>query len=335
MAPIDPLDTHRCIVLLPALNEERAVKGTIVDYAKHFPDAFILIVNNGSEDETVANAKDALNLVKNDSMVLSEPRRGKVNAVRKALASFDALIWVIADCDATYPAEEMRKIYLAMVAERFDHGVADRISQKAYKNKNKVRTAFNLTGNKLFSWFAALITGKKQRDVFSGGRVFSSPLIRSIYFETEGFELEMELTLQSDALDADIRYFPINYHQRLEGSETKLRPLRDGFRILNFVFRYVVLYRTTLLLNLVALMFTASGLSFGFHLIFVYLELGTVPYSATAALVSIFLIIATILFVASILVRANRATAELFRKIEFQNKKVRWNKSLGANYSGT
>lgn len=320
--------TQKCAVLLPALNEEIAVADTIADFGKHFPEALIVVIDNGSTDNTSVLSRAALGELKIPGLLLFEPKRGKVHAIKKALNEIDALIWVLADCDATYPASEMRKIYDDLYLERFMHGVADRLSLSSYVNKNRMKTLLNFSGNLIFSWLAAFLTGEKQKDVFSGGRVISDALIRSIYFETTGFELEMELTLQSTALDADIRYKPIDYKKRSVGSETKLRPFHDGFSILTFTMRYVFSHRTALLLNCIAFLFAVVGVGFGVHLIAVYLDLGHVPYSSTAVLVALLLISSTMLFMCALLIQANRAATDLIRKVDFQNRQQNWNLRL-------
>src|SRR2546423_989724 len=86
-------------ILIPCLNEELSVASVIQEYAAAFPDADILIVDNGSEDGTAATARAA------GATVITEKRRGKARAVATALAAIDTDLVLMVDGDGSYPAE--------------------------------------------------------------------------------------------------------------------------------------------------------------------------------------------------------------------------------------
>lgn len=318
-------------VVLPALNEQKAASATIKDYARYFPEAFIILVDNGSKDLTVSRSLAAMNDINNDGCVLIEHRRGKLNAVKRAFNQYDAVVWVISDCDATYPARDLREIYDAMILKRFDHGVADRLSNQTYINKSNVKTSVNLFGNFLFTKITQLLAGNEHSDVLSGGRVLSNALIRSICFQSEGFEMETELNLQSHAIGAETVYFPIKYKKRPVGSETKLRAFRDGSKILMFMLKFSVINRAWLIFITLGFGFLFSGLILGGHLISIYQDFGSVPYSSTAVLVSLLTTVSIQLFACALIVKVQKNNVEALKKINFQNSKLRWNLLLNSS----
>jgi glycosyltransferase involved in cell wall biosynthesis len=312
-------------IILPALNEQEAVEQTIRDFALHFPEAFLIVVDNGSQDSTRELAKRVIKKYRVNGVVSYEKKRGKVNAVRHALLRFQSRVWILADCDATYPADGMRRIYEKLLLEQFDQGVADRLTNNSYINKSLSTTTLNRAGNYIFTKFTQILTTSDHTDVFSGGRVLTDPLIRSICFQSKGFQLEMDLTLQCHAIGADTVYMPIDYKRRPVGSQTKLKPFRDGASILAFLLKTMLITKAHIVLTFWGFLFFCFGLSLGIRLLFVFAELGNVPYSSTAVLVSLFLLLSVQLFACALLVRSQKTSSDFMKILDFQNRKHQWN----------
>ena len=77
------MDSPSLTILIPCLNEELGVASAVREYLAAFPNADILVVDNGSEDGTAAAARAA------GAVVMTEKRRGKARAVATALAVID------------------------------------------------------------------------------------------------------------------------------------------------------------------------------------------------------------------------------------------------------
>ena len=102
----------RIAVVLPCYNEELAVQKTIDDFRAVLPHAFIYVIDNNSSDRTAEVA------IKAGAEVRREPRRGKGNAVRRALADIEADIYVMADGDGTYDARDFEPMVRAGVSKK-------------------------------------------------------------------------------------------------------------------------------------------------------------------------------------------------------------------------
>ena len=94
-------------IVVPAYNEALTIEKTIAEYQLAFPDAKVVVVDNNSSDETAALSASILR--PNFDLLLQENKRGKSNAVARALARIDADIFLLTDADFTYPANDARK----------------------------------------------------------------------------------------------------------------------------------------------------------------------------------------------------------------------------------
>ena len=90
-------------------------------------------------------------------------------------------------------------------------------------------------GNKVLNRIVSGIFGDSMGDMLSGYRVFSRRFVKSFPAVSREFEIETELTVHSLALRIPSTSMPVDFKDRAEGSESKLRTYRDGWRILNVI----------------------------------------------------------------------------------------------------
>ena len=79
------------------------------------------------------------------------------------------------------------------------------------------------------------IFGDSMGDMLSGYRVFSRRFVKSFPAVSKEFEIETELTVHSLALRIPSLSLPVDFKDRAEGSESKLRTYRDGWKILQVI----------------------------------------------------------------------------------------------------
>ena len=89
------MGTPHVAVVLPCLNEGKVIGSVIKDFRQSLPEADIYVFDNGSNDNTIAEAKDT------GAIVCRVRERGKGNVVRKAFAQIDADVYLFADGDGT------------------------------------------------------------------------------------------------------------------------------------------------------------------------------------------------------------------------------------------
>lgn len=245
-------------VILPAFNEEATVGETIRAFAAALPDACIWVVDNNSRDATARVARDTIAALGCPGGVLHEPAQGKGNAVRKAFRELEADIYVLADADLTYPAEQARELIAPVEAGLAEMAVGDRLSGGHYQRENKRR--FHGFGNRLVRCLVNWTFRANLADIMSGYRAFSRRFVKSYPILVAGFEIETDMTLHALDKRLAIREVPIRYKDRPPGSVSKLNTFRDGARVIFTITSVLRCYRPLLFFMAIAAIAACAGL---------------------------------------------------------------------------
>jgi glycosyltransferase involved in cell wall biosynthesis len=248
-------------LVIPAFNEAQTIEAVIQAFDSLEEDFAIWVVDNNSHDSTGTLAQVCLDRSSRVGGVIRELQPGKGAAIRRALLEIEADIFVLCDGDMTYPAEKLPDLLSPILAGTADMVVGDRHSLGAYAAQNK-RPLHNL-GNKTVTSLVNFFFNSRLRDIMSGFRAFNGRVADLYPALVEGFEIETDLTLF--ALDKKLRIveIPIRYSDRPEGSESKLRTLRDGFKVLSQIFAIVRFYKPLQFFGFFSLACIALGLTFG------------------------------------------------------------------------
>ena len=264
-------------IVIPALDEGTSIEPTIRDYQTEFPEARIVVVDNGSTDDT---ANRALAILRHDhDIFLTEPRRGKGNAIRAALGRLEADVFIMTDGDCTYPASEARKLYESLLATRADMIVGDRVSSGDLRRNN--RRFGHDHGNRLLSRIVSALAGRDYVDVMSGLRVMSSPFVGALDVRSTGFQLETELNVIAAYLRATVVEHPIQYTARPPGSKSKLKTVQDGVRILFFAVTNWIAFSPMQFFGLISGLALICSTLLAYRVIAGFIEHGW-PYTTTA-----------------------------------------------------
>ena len=260
-------------VLVPCRDEEAAVGRVVDEVRAALPEARIVVFDNASGDRTAEVA------AAHGAEVRRESRPGKGHVVRRAFADVDADVYVLIDGDATYDASALPTLVGALVAERLD------LVNGARRRDDGVRErSGHLLGNRLLTGTVARLFGRRTDDMLSGCKVLSRRFVRSFPATSTGFEIETELTVHALQLDVPLAELPVAYRERPDGSESKLRTYRDGWRILVTIGRLVVRERPLAAYGAGALLLGLSSLGLGVPVVLEYASTGLVPRFPTAIL---------------------------------------------------
>jgi len=265
-----------CIVI-PAYNEEHAIADTIEDYAAHFPDAVMVVVDNNSKDRTFEIVEQTFRGTRH--LLLKETAQGKGRAVKKALSRVVADVYIMVDADHTYPAVDARRLCDELIRERLDMVVGDRVSHGAYDKQNT--RSFHGFGNRVLTQLISFLSNKRYSDVLSGMRIMSRPFVDLLDVQSHGFQLETELNVIAAFAKADVREIPIDYRARKEDSESKLDTFRDGARIVWFAVLNAMVFYPFVIFGAIGGLCLLVSLIWGLFVISTFFELGQVPYIAT------------------------------------------------------
>lgn len=218
---------QKIAILLPCYNEEQTIATVISDFRRELPDADIFVYDNNSTDNSASIAAT------NNAIVCCESSQGKGCVVRSMFKDIDADVFVMADADDTYPADEVHKLITYLNSKNADMVVGDRLSNGQYTTENQRN--FHNFGNNLVKWLINRLFKTDLADIMSGYRVFNRHFVKNMPVMSSGFEVETEMTLH--ALDKRLKIIeiPINYRDRQAGSTSKLSTFADGFKVLKTI----------------------------------------------------------------------------------------------------
>jgi glycosyltransferase involved in cell wall biosynthesis len=211
-------------VLIPCLNEAQTIGKVIADFRRAAPAAEIVVIDNGSTDDT---ASIALSL---GARVIREGRRGKGRALRTAFEQVDAAIYVLADGDDQMPAERLPALVEPIIGGSADIVIGSRAPETLAESQ-----LVRLIGNRALSWFVRTTLGAELTDVLSGYRALTRGAVERITLAATDFEIEVELTIKAAHAGLRIGEVPIRVRARPAGNLPRTRVVRDGLRILGAI----------------------------------------------------------------------------------------------------
>lgn len=222
--------TSTVSVVIPCLNEAENIEECVTLARQTLADndlkGEVLVVDNGSEDGSAHLAERA------GARVVHEPRRGYGSAYLAGFAAATGDYIVMADADLTYDFREIPRF-----VEQLDDGAQlvmgdrmDSIHPGAMPWLNRH------VGNPVLSGFLNLLYNTNVRDVHCGMRALRRDVLPTLDLNSTGMEFASEMVIRAARQKLDIREFPIEYYPR--GGESKLSPLRDGWRHLRLILVY-------------------------------------------------------------------------------------------------
>ena len=260
-------------VVIPCLDEEAAIAGVVGAFRAALPSARIHVYDNGSTDGTVEAARMA------GAVVRSEPARGKGNVVRRMFSDVEADVYVLVDGDATYPADRAPGMIECLVAGQLDmvSGARSAAQGGAFRPGHRL-------GNDLISYLVGLTFEPRFTDVLTGYRVLSRRFVKSFPALSKGFEIETEIAVHALEMRLPGTEVEVPYVARPDGSNSKLRTVRDGIAIARTIFALVKEERPLEFFSTVFLLFELAAFILAWPLFGEYLETGLVPRLPTAVL---------------------------------------------------
>ncbi len=298
----------RIAVLVPCYNEEFTVASVVRSFREALPEAAVYVFDNNSRDATVRVARDA------GAEVRHVAAQGKGHVVRRMFADVEADVYVLVDGDDTYDAASAPALVARLLESRLDMVVAGRAGAEAQAYR-----AGHRLGNRAFTVFVAWLFGRGFSDIFSGYRAFSRRFVKSFPALATGFEIETELTVHALELRMPVDEMPTPYRARPEGSESKLRTYRDGYRILRTIVRLFRRERPFALFGWLSVALVAVSIGLAIPLLFTYLETGLVPRVPTAILASGIMLVAVLSAVCGIILDTVTLGRQEMKRLAYLN----------------
>jgi glycosyltransferase (TIGR04182 family) len=282
-------------VIIPALNEEATIAKVVKDFRKNKRVGEVVVYDGNSSDKTRENAKGA------GARVLVQDGRGKGAAMREIFERIDADIYVIVDGDNTYPAESLDALLEPILKGRADMAVGSRMGRRAEKGSfNRLHKI----GNRIISSTISMSFGKRLDDVLSGYRAISKRLAKGVSLNSDGFEIETELTIKSLMENFRVVEVPITYRKRPESSRSKLSSFGDGYLIFYTIISMLRDYRPFLFFFTLSVVFGFAGLILGAIVVDEWLTTGFITRLPTAILSALLVFLSVQFFTIGVILDA-------------------------------
>lgn len=240
-------------IVLPAKNESAAIGATVRAIAGAFPVAEIIVVNDGSSDDTAAVAEAA------GACVVHHPySKGNGAAIKTGARAASGEVIVFMDADGQHDPADIPRL-LALIEQGHDMVVGAR--QKG-SQASLGRGFANGLYNRLASW----MTGHRVQDLTSGFRAVRADKFREfLYLLPNGFSYPTTSTMAFFRAGYSVAYVPIHAAKRIGKSHIRL--LRDGARFFLIIFKIGTLFSPVKIFAPVALgMFVLASAWYGYTL---------------------------------------------------------------------
>ena len=278
-------------IIIPAYNEAASI-GTLVSEIKTlYPDYEIVVVNDGSDDETADQAQKA------GATVFSHPYNiGNGAAIKSGIRMATGEVLIFLDGDGQHNPEDIAGLIEHIPP--YDMVVGARSGG----DQASLGRAF---GNKLYNWFASYVAKFSIKDLTSGFRAVKTNVARNfLYLLPNTYSYPTTLTLGVLRSGMSVRYIPVQAHRRKSG-KSNIRLLSDGVRFFMIITRICTLYSPMRVFLPVSFVMFAGGL---------------VNYLYTYLTRSQFTNMSVFLFVASIIVFMMSLISEQICQMRFERR---------------
>ena len=242
------LPNNTISIILPAKNEADSLKKLLPDIFELFPEAELLVINDGSSDETAQVAKNA------GARVISHPySMGNGAAIKTGARNANGDILVFMDADGQHRPEDISKL-LSKISEGYDMAVGAR---QLDTHASIFRRFANIGYNRL----ASLMTGHEIDDLTSGFRAARARHFRKfLYLLPNGFSYPTTSTMAFFRSGLAVTYIPIRARQR--DGKSHIRIFRDGIKFLIIILKIGTLFSPMRFFLPISALLFAIGLTY-------------------------------------------------------------------------
>ncbi len=228
-------------VIIPAYNEEKAISYVVRDIPKDLVD-YIIVVDNGSKDDTVTKAKEA------GAITVQEPKRGYGNACLKGISTLpaDTDIVVFLDGDYSDYPEDMANIVSPIVEGKADLAIGSRLLG-ARESGALLFQAY--VGNKLATFLIHLFWGFRFTDL-GPFRAIRYKSLMQMDMKDKDFGWTVEMQIKAIMNNFRIVEVPVRYRKRIGQSKitgTIKGSVKAGIKIIYTILKYRFMFLSLIL----------------------------------------------------------------------------------------
>ena len=244
-------------VILPAKNEAAGLRKVLPAIRALHAGAELIVVDDGSTDDTVEVAKNF------GARVVRHPRSlGNGAAIKSGARAARGDVIVFMDADGQHKPEDISRLLDELNAGNdMVVGARSMASQAG---------AHRAVANSFYNWFASWMVGQTVSDLTSGFRAVKAALFRKyLYLLPNGFSYPTTITMSFFRAGYSVGYVSIVAPARIGKSHIRL--FRDGARFFLIIFKIGTLFAPLKLFLPISFAFFATACS---YYLYTYLSFG-------------------------------------------------------------
>ena len=263
-------------IVIPAKNEAATIADVVASARSEYPEAEIIVVDDGSTDATADLAEAA-----GASVVRHPESLGNGAAVKSGARAATGEILAFMDGDGQHDPRELGKL-LARLDEGYQMAIGARDS-------GSHASVGRLFANGVYNEIASRLTGSRIADLTSGFRAVRASMFKQfLYLLPNGFSYPTTITMAFLRSGYPVCFEPITAAER--SGKSHIRPIRDGIRFLVIIFKIATLYSPLKIFMPISALFFTTGLGYYAYTYFTEGRFTNMSMLVISASVIIFLI---------------------------------------------
>lgn len=235
-------------IIIPAYDEEETIGEVVEGIQALYPDFEIIVINDGSSDNTAQAAKDA------GALVYSHPYNiGNGASIKSGIRFASGRILVFMDGDGQHDPKDVKNIL-----EYFP----DYDMVVGARPKGNHASWGRAAANKIYNWLASYVAKFPIQDLTSGFRAVRSEIAHKfLYLLPNTYSYPTTITLGVLRSGRSVKYVPINTRSREKG-KSKIKLFRDGIRFFLIIAKICTLYSPFRIFLPISVLMFLLGLSY-------------------------------------------------------------------------
>ena len=288
------MEAEKLSIIMPAYNEGQSIGPVIQQLRALYPDAEVIVIDDGSTDETAQAA------LREGAKVFRHPYNiGNGAAIKSGIRAASGELLLFMDADGQHDPADVERL-VSCLAD-YDMAVGARTKQGQASLGRAI-------GNRIYNLFASYVAKFPIQDLTSGFRAVKADIAREfLYLLPNTYSYPTTLTLGVLRTGRSLVYVPVQTRKRAKG-KSNIRFFRDGTRFFMIIIRICTFY---------APMRVFLPVSFATFL------LGLINYAITYFTEGRFTNMSALLFVTAVLVFMMSLISEQICQLRFERRERR------------
>ncbi|MFD1063815.1 glycosyltransferase [Winogradskyella litorisediminis] len=240
------MQQHHLSLIIPVYNAASFIEDTVEKLKrwkeKQDFDVEILIVNDGSSDET----ETVLKIIPPDDddfkLISYSKNRGKGYAVKSGMLAATGEVRIFTDADIPYGLDVIHKILQSLLEDNYEVCIGNRLDKDS--DYHVTMTFLRKLSSKLFTFFVKSFTIKNVGDTQCGIKGFTAFAANKIFSKTriDGFAFDVESIYLCYKFNISIKRSPVQFQgNKISTINLFSSSIRMFIDVISLPFRYHIL----------------------------------------------------------------------------------------------